>query len=76
MADWPPNSPDLNPIENLWSMVQAKVDALGCDNFSKFKHAVDTELKKTSKKELQSLVKSMPKRMDEVIKAGGDRINY
>jgi transposase len=25
LVDWPPNSPDLNPIENLWKMLKAKI---------------------------------------------------
>ena len=26
LPNWPPNSPDLSPIENVWSMVQELVD--------------------------------------------------
>lgn len=76
MPNWPPNSPDLNPIENLWSIIEAKVDALGCENFMDFKHAVDTELRNTSKKTLRSFIASMPKRMRDVIAAEGDKIKY
>ena len=25
MLDWPPNSPDLNPIENLWQVIKRKL---------------------------------------------------
>ena len=25
VIDWPPNSPDLNPIENAWSVLKDKV---------------------------------------------------
>lgn len=76
MANWPPNSPDLSPIENLWSMVQARVNAQGCENFTCFKAAVEKELRNTPKEVLESLVMSMPKRMKKVIEAGGDRIKY
>jgi hypothetical protein len=30
LRDWPPNSPDLNPIEHVWAYVQARVNVLGC----------------------------------------------
>lgn len=29
MENWPPRSPQLNPIENLWALVQRKVSECG-----------------------------------------------
>jgi transposase len=26
LIDWPPYSPDLNPIKNLWKMLKAEID--------------------------------------------------
>ena len=76
LPNWPPNSPDLNPIENVWAMVQAKVDAMGCKSFEEFKEAVLKELRSIRPRVLSNLVKSMGKRLDLVIKSGGDRIKY
>jgi hypothetical protein len=47
MANWPPNSPDLNPILNLWGIVISKVNALGCKTFEEFKEEVVRELRST-----------------------------
>ena len=74
----PPNSPDLNPIENIWAWIKQEISC-------KYKHI-------TSKAEMQrivlemwnsfddikwnSLIASMPDRMKAVIKAKGGPTRY
>jgi hypothetical protein len=76
LGDWPPNSPDLNPIENLWSWVDAQVHAMGCQTFEEFRQAVLDQLAAVPKQMLRNLVSSMQERLAKVIELEGDRINY
>lgn len=76
LGDWPPNSPDLNPIENLWAWVETKVNALGCQSFEQFSQAVLDQLAAVPTQLLVNLVTSMPKRMAKVIELGGERTKY
>jgi transposase len=76
LGDWPPNSPDLNPIENLWSWVDAQVHAMGCQTFEEFRQAVLDQLAAVPKQMLRNLISSMQERLAKVIELEGDRINY
>lgn len=73
---WPPHSPDLNPIENVWSYVEARVNARGCNTFDEFKAAVIEELQSLPKAFLSRLYMSMHKRLAKVISRGGDKCGY
>jgi hypothetical protein len=33
---WPPHSPDLSLIENMWAHVQQKMDSAGCKTFADY----------------------------------------
>jgi molybdenum-dependent DNA-binding transcriptional regulator ModE len=76
LPNWPPHSPDLSPIENVWGMVQQRVNALGCQDFQSFQRAVIQELKGVSKAVLGRLYASMPKRLALVEQRGGDKCGY
>jgi hypothetical protein len=76
LPQWPANSPDLSPIENLWAVVQAKADAMGCKTFTEYQNCVVTLIQKTPLSHLSNYYKSMKGRLNKCIDKGGSRIDY
>lgn len=78
VLDWPGNSPDLNPIENLWNIMKRRLGKMDCTTKERMiTNAIkvwfhDDEVKKMC----INLVESMPKRLQEVISAKGGHTSY
>ena len=76
--NWPPQSPDLNPIENLWALIKRKLkknfptpktrDQLIDQVFAVWED-IDSDLR-------NNLIKSMTNRLKEVLESDGKPIKY
>jgi transposase len=74
--DFPPYSPDLNPIENLWADLARRVEKFQCDSMEELQDIVAQEWKETPKDYLRSLARSMPERCQAVIAVRGNHTKF
>ena len=74
---WPGNSPDLNPIENLWSLIKQKVSGSNPRSLEELKRII-TEVwcMNIDKKVCKNLSDSIPCRIQNVIKNKGYHTKY
>ena len=77
VLDWPGNSPDLNPIENLWTVMKDKVAEKHPSSFPDlFQSIKEVWVKEISKEYCANLVNSMPRPLAAVIQNNGGHTKY
>lgn len=76
VIDWPSNSPDLNPIENMWQVMKNNVEKRMPKDIAELTRFLAEEWEAIPQETVNNLVISMKKRCELVIEQNGDRISY
>ena len=76
ILSWPSNSPDLNPIENIWGIMKVKIMEYNSKNLKGLTKSILSIWKNFDQDLARNLVDSMPNRIQMVIQAKGDYIGY
>lgn len=78
VMDWPACSPDLNPIENIWGVLVRRVYAehRQYESLAELKVAILEEWRKLDSEFLNKLIRSVQKRIFDLIQSKGGPINY
>jgi transposase len=74
--DWPSNSPDLNPIENIWYIMKNNVEKRMPRNVAELKRFMVEEWEKIPQETVKNIIMSMKRRCELVLEKNGDRISY
>ena len=76
LPSWPPNSPDLSPIENFWGWVKAKINEKGCKDFEEFQRELLAVIKTVPKRILNAYFASMKSRLSKTMQLDGGKTSY
>jgi transposase/transcriptional regulator with XRE-family HTH domain len=76
VVKWPGNSPDIAPIENLWGLMKCQLERKDIRSISKLRKEIRKSWRELKLPFLKNLAKSMPKRLQLMIKNRGEMIKY
>lgn len=76
VKDWPGNSPDLNPIENLWALMKNKLRDRDTSSIPRLEAAIQDIWNNINPQWLQHLAESVPRRLDKCVKREGRPTKY
>ena len=85
VIDWPPHSPDINPIEHVWKALKEELKKLDTNLHELKKNEASIDWMKKQliiawnslpQDKIDRLIESLPRRLDAVIKAKGWYTKY
>lgn len=72
----PPQSPDLNPIEAIWSIIKQRVRKRVWNTTEELKEALQEEWANITMEEIRSRIAEMPWRCKQLIEHGGKPLHH
>ena len=77
IMNWPPQSPDLNPIENLWAVIKMRLypDAKQYRSKNELWDAIKQVCADLKPEEIKNLTDTMDDRVFAVVEQNGGHIN-
>ena len=78
VLDWPPYSPDMNPIEHLWDHLDRRIRARdpAPQNHAQLRQALIEEWQRYPQDRINRLIASMPRRIQALRQANGEHTRY
>ena len=76
VMEWPAQSPDMNPIENVWKLLNERTKEKNPRNIEELWTNLKGEWEKISIEECKTLIHSCSKRSQAVIESKGLYIKY
>lgn len=72
----PPQSPDLNPIENLWNQLDRAVHVPSPSSVSELRRRLPEEWIKLNLDYIQKIIRNMPTRLQAILDQKGNATQY
>jgi hypothetical protein len=76
VISWPAQSPDLNPVENMWAELKRRLECLQIDTMEQLWHKANDIWSSIEPEIVTAVVDSMPRRIQEVIQNRGRHTHY
>ena len=76
LMDWPAQSLNLNPLENLWDHLKTIVQEKNPTNNADLRTAINDAWQPFLIEKLTKLINSMPRRCDAIIRGKGQPTKY
>ena len=76
LKNWPPNSPDINIIENVWSMLKKRVFQRHPKNIEELGAFCHEEFERRPLEYIQNLHSSIPDRLNKIVQCNGKNIKF
>ena len=73
---WPGNSPDVNPIKNVWDYIEANIADIHIRNVDELYEAIKKVWLDVSGDYIKKLIDSMKRRIHAIIKARSGSTRY